>query len=73
MNITMLRMMKAMIEPIKKVFPDDCNNIYMMPYKLLRMRPNKAATLKPFMTKNRYHVIRLIQAIAATMYAHAKA
>ncbi len=72
-NITTARTAKAIIEPIKKVLPEDCNNIYIMLYKLLKMMPNKAAALNPFITKHRYHVSKTIQTNSDTIYVHAKA
>ena len=71
--MTTARIMNEITEPIKKVLPEDCSNIYMMLYKVIKMMLNKAAALNPFITKYRYHVIKPIQANAATIYAHAKA
>jgi hypothetical protein len=39
--------MKDKMEPNKKVFPLDCSNRYIMPYKALSKTPKSMAALKP--------------------------
>ena len=48
--MTTASIMNEMTEPMRNVFPEDCNSMYIMAYKLLRMMQNNAEALIPFMT-----------------------